>query len=105
MSKEGAPQLESDAERDERVFKERAAYEQANIDRAEKIKRMFQLADDIGSGGDKSPMTGEMWFKTWQDALDFQAHCEENGLPLNMIEVDAKPVSWGGDYYKLFPKK
>ena len=69
----------------------------------EKIERMFQLANDVGSGRDISRNTGEMWFKEWQEALDFQTLCKENNLDVRLIEADPKPVSWSGEHYRVSP--
>ena len=65
---------------------------------------MFKLADDVGSGAANSPIAGEMWFETWQDALDFKSFCEENGLEVRLVEADPKPVTMSGRYYRVWPK-
>ena len=79
-------------------------YEKKEKERIEKIECMFQLARDVGSGIDINEGTGEMWFKTWQDAFDFQAHCKENNLPVVILEARPKPVAYGDEYYKVRPE-
>lgn len=79
-------------------------YQQKEQEYLEKVDKMFQLARDIGSGKDIVIPAGEMWFKTWQDALDFQAHCQESGLSVILIEADPRPVTMAGEHYRIRPK-
>lgn len=69
-----------------------------------KTQEMFKLAKDVGSGSAINEMLGELWFKTWQEALDFQTLSKEQGLELTLIEPDPKPRSFAGEYFKLRAK-
>jgi hypothetical protein len=79
------------------------SWEVKEKERIEKIERMFQLANDVGSDKDIVRNTGEMWFKDWQEALNFQTLCRENGLDVRLVEADPKPVSWSGEYNRISP--
>ncbi len=81
----------------------RAQFEEYNKKEQEKlakIQRMFALARDVGSDMAVVEQLREMRFETWQDALDFKAFCEENDLPVKLVE----PPTWDKDQiYRVFP--
>lgn len=67
----------------------------------EKLRRLKEFGEGIGSGFDFVEMLGEFWFDTWQEALDFQTLAQEQGIEVRLIEPDAKVKGFGKDKYKI----
>jgi hypothetical protein len=76
-------------------------YEIRQRELSQKRNEMFEFAKSVGSDSAIMENLGELWFKTWQEALDFQMLAKEQGIELTLIEADPKPVSFAGEYYKL----
>ena len=76
-------------------------YEIRQRELSQKRNEMFEFAKSVGLDSAIMENLGELWFKTWQEALDFQTLAKEQGIELTLIEADSKPVNFAGEYYKL----
>ena len=72
-------------------------------ERLERMNRLHELARSVGP--ENSIFCYHVVFKTWQDALDFQDFCEEQGFEVYFTEPADKHVTWMDDYYHVYPKK
>lgn len=103
MTKE-IPETFNSATWEEATRKERAAFEAVEKERDAQFNEMEQLAQSAGCRFLRNPAMRFIEFKTWQDALDFQAFAaEEKNISVKIVdppEKDYSPIKQG---FRVFP--
>jgi hypothetical protein len=104
MSKERLKNIDP-GEREEELRKHYVELERVEQEKNEAFLKMQQYASDLGCQPERiNPSMRYLEFKTWQEALDFQAFCaEEFQFDTRVEEPNTKSYSPIKDGFKVYP--
>lgn len=107
MRKNELPVQETDDERQKRYAKAelvRDEIERKELEELAKYERMKEIANELWIEGRHylvSPGLRRLEFKTWQEALDFQAYCKEKNFSVRIVDPRPRPGVLD-NYHKVY---